>query len=65
MQKPLVPLLLAMMAGIVIGNYIKIPDILLLLSLLSALILLLIPANLKNRKGLKLSLLMLSFISQS
>jgi competence protein ComEC len=62
MQKPLVPLLLAMMAGIVIGNYIKIPDILLLLSLLSALILLLIPANLKNRKGLKLSLLMLSFL---
>ncbi|MEI8172737.1 MAG: DNA internalization-related competence protein ComEC/Rec2 [Deltaproteobacteria bacterium] len=62
MRKPLVPLLVAMMAGIVIGNYIKIPDILLLFCLFSAFILLLIPANLKNWKGLKLSLLMLSFL---
>ncbi|MCX5854697.1 MAG: ComEC/Rec2 family competence protein, partial [Deltaproteobacteria bacterium] len=62
MRKPLVPLLVAMMAGIVIGNYIRIPDILLLFCLFSAFILLLIPAKLKNWKGLKLSLLMLSFL---
>ncbi len=59
MRMPLVPLLAAMMAGIVIGNYIHIPDIFLMLCLTVALLLLLL-MRLKNWKVLTIGFLMLS-----
>jgi competence protein ComEC len=61
MKKPLFPLLAAMMAGIVIGNVIYIPNNLLLIGLLFTFVTLL-PLSLKKWKGLRMVFLMVSFL---
>jgi competence protein ComEC len=61
MRKPLVPFLVAMMAGIVLGNVIHIPNPPLMVCLLFTFVLLL-PASLKKWKNVTTLLLMLAFL---
>jgi competence protein ComEC len=61
MRQPLVPFLLSMMAGIVLGNVIHIPDLPLTLCLLFTFIFLL-PASLHRRKNVTTVLLMTAFL---
>ena len=61
MKQPLVPFLLSMMAGIILGNVIHIPDFPLTLCLLFTFIFLL-PASLHRRKNVTTILLMTAFL---